>query len=108
MKYRRVGTFDSIVWHCGALLNSVQRFVMLLNVPSFRTTPPSDPTHAMAGFFGWKTTARTSTCESLRGFWLSRPKPEKLAPASVDRIVASPNVGVATPPTMTVSGWLSG
>ena len=67
------------------------RLRMSTNVPSLRTTPPSDPTHAMFASRGWNTMARTSTWLSLRVGWPSVANVEKLAPASVDRIVASPN-----------------
>jgi hypothetical protein len=77
---------------------------MFENVPSLRTTPPSDPTNAMSGAFGWNTIARTSTCAMLRGFCASLENAWKVAPPFVDRIVPSPNCGVEAPPSRTVSG----
>ena len=44
---------------------------MFANVPSLRTTPPSDPTNAMSGLRGWNTIARTSTWRGSAAFCAS-------------------------------------
>ena len=61
------------------------------NLPSVRTTPPSEPTMAMSGLAGWKTIACWSGCMPTgAGPWVSLVMSVNCTPALVDRCTARP------------------